>query len=351
MLAARGMLVAMASAVALAGDGCGGVEKPASAEVRAIAVATSGSARAVGLNQQGVSAASRVARLLHIRATVADELGDRGVRERLARLARAGASLVIANDRDYGAAASAIAAETGVPALVLGRPERLEPGRVGDVEVATQEGGYVAGYIAARASYVRSVGIVVAADNPDWYRTAGGFIAGARKFDPHVKIRYANLASSEQDPAPSQAAAKRMIVAGSQMVLGLGDGATLGVMRATLDALRGRAEPRFDAMFIDVVGDKSGAGRISITGLTAVKWNFAIAYRQAVHDIRAGTFGRRPYTLNLANGGVSVIHDGRTPEDNYRAALALGRKIQRGAIAVPVTTTDAAVQQLLEGHA
>jgi basic membrane protein A len=335
-----------AAGVALALAGCGDAgERPAA--VTQIAIATPGAAGDVGWDRQGVAAARAVARRERIDVRVADELGERDVAARLRRLAREGASLVIAHGRRYAAAAAGVARQTRVPQLVFGDRERMRPDLVGDVEVAGEQGGYVAGYIAARASYLPSVGIVVASDDPAWYRIAGGFIAGARRFDPHVRIAYADLGGSDDDVAASRRAADRMIAGETQMLIGLGDRSTLGVMRATQDAQQGRGEPRFDAMFVDVVGDKARSGHASITGLTAIEWSFAPAYRAAIADLRRGRFGHRAYTLDLANGGLSVIANGRTPSDNYEAALALGRKVARGEIDVPVATTSAQVLTLL----
>jgi basic membrane lipoprotein Med (substrate-binding protein (PBP1-ABC) superfamily) len=342
---ARWTAAAVAGAAALAVAGCGAASTPKSPKV---AIAVSGGEHDIGWSQQGVLAARQVTHGLHIPLVVAQRLGPRDPAATLRRLADGGATLVIAHGRGYAPAAAAVAAQTKVPELGFGAPGALRADRVGDIEVASEQGGYLAGYISARASFVRHVGIVVASDDPNWYRTAGGFVAGTRRFDPHVKIDYARVGgASDDDIAASRQAAHRMILHGAQMVLGLGESSTLGVMRATQAAQEGIGEPRFDSMFVDVIGDKAGRDHISITGLTAVKWNFAPAYRQALADLRAGIFGRRVYKLDLANGGVSVIHEGRTPQDTYEIAMGLGRRIARGKLAVPVVTTDAQLLALL----
>lgn len=344
----RAVSGACAVAVALAAAGCGssGSADEGGVTVSKIVIATPEASRDPGWSQQGVRAAQAVGKQLGIPVAVAEGVADDAVTRRLRALAgEEGASLLVAHGRDWGAAAAA--ATRHDPVLVFGSRERLARGRVGDVEVAAEEGGYLAGYIAARASFVRSVGIVVAADDPRWYRTAGGFIAGARTFDAHVKIAYARVGTDDGDVDGSRRAARRMILDGTQMVLGLGDRSTFGVMRATHDALRAIGQPKFDAMFVDVVSDKSEADHRSLTGLAGIRWNFEGAYRQAVADLRAGRFGRRAYVLDLANGGVTIARTGRTPEDNLRAALALGERVARGEVDVPVTTTDAAVRALL----
>lgn len=348
MARSRWTFIAALAAVVLAAAGCGGASK--STHVKEIAIAAPGGAGDIGWSQQGIVAAQSVARRLRIRAQAATGLGEGDVGPALERLAKDGASLVIAHGRHWAAAAAAAAAKTKVPELVFGSPERLKPGLVGDVEVAAQQGGYLAGYIAARASYIPSVGIVVASDDPLWYRTAGAFIAGARRFNPKVRIAYANLGTNDDDVAGSQRAAKRMILRHTQMVIGLGQHSTFGVMAATQNALYHRGEPHFDAMFVDVIADKSGEGHRALSGLGAIQWNFEPAYRQAVADLRAGRFGRHPYTLSLANGGITYARTGRTPSDNLEAALALGRQIAAGTLQVPVTSTNEQVLQLLHEH-
>jgi basic membrane protein A and related proteins len=343
---ARWTILAAVAALALAAVGCGGASK--SGQVKEIAIATPGGAGDIGWSQQGIGAARRVASERELRLRTASGLEEGSFAAALERLAKDGAGLVIAHGRHWAPAAAAVAAKTKVPELVFGAPERLEPGRVGDVEVATEQAGYLAGYIAARASYIPSVGIIVASDDPLWYRTAGAFIAGARRFNPHVKITYARVGTDDDNNVMrSRSAAEAQIADKTQMLLGLGERSTFGVMQATENALNARGARHFDAMFVDVIGDKSARGHRSLTGLTAMIWNFAPAYRQAIADLRAGRFGRHPYTLDLANGGLSLIHDGRTPMDNYEAAMALGRRIAAGKLKVPVTTTNAQVVALL----
>lgn len=346
MAHARRTALCAALLVALAANGCGSASEP---HISKIAIAAPGSAADVGWSRQGIVAAETVARRLRVPAQVASGLAAANAGATLERLAKRGASLLIAHDRApaTAAAAASVATRTHVPALVFGAPQRRRPGLVGDVEVAAEQGGYIAGYIAARASYIPSVGVVVAADDPAWFRTAGGFIAGARAFDPHVRIAYAHASGGNADTASSQRAAERLIARRTQMVLGLGDGSTVGVMQATQNALNARGAKHFDAMFVDVVGDKSDTGIKALSGLTAIEWNFAPAYRQALADLRAGRFGRRTYTLDLANGGITLMHDGRTPQDNYEAALALARRVAAGQVRVPVTTTNAQVLALL----
>ncbi|HEX4806897.1 MAG TPA: BMP family ABC transporter substrate-binding protein [Conexibacter sp.] len=349
MVHARRAALVAASLVALAAVGCGSA---GSTHVSRIAIAAPGGASDVGWSQQGVAAAETVARRLRVPARVASGLTAANAAATLERLAQGGPSLLIAHDRAPGtaAAAAAVAARSHVPTLVFGAPRRLRPRLVGDVEVAAEQGGFLAGYIAARASYIPSVGIVVAADDPAWFRTAGGFIAGARAFSPHVRIAYTYAGGGNADAPASQRAAERLIAGRTQMVLGLGDGSTAGVMAATQRALNARGAEHFDAMFVDVIGDKSDTGIKALSGLTAIQWNFAPAYRQALADLRAGRFGTRTYTLDLANGGITLMHDGRTPADNYAAALKLGQEVAAGQVKVPVATTNAQVLALLRGR-
>ncbi len=346
MVHARRVALVAASLVALVATGCGSASSP---HISRIAIAAPGGASDVGWSRQGITAAETVARQLRVPAQVATGLGAANASATLERLAKGGASLLIAHDRApaTAAAAASVAARSHVPTLVFGAPGRMRPKLVGDVEVAAEQGGFIAGYIAARASYIPSVGIVVAADEPAWFRTAGGFIAGARAFSPHVRIAYTYAGGGNGNAAASQRAAERLIASKTQMVLGLGDESTAGVMAATQRALNSRGLEHFDAMFVDVVGDKSDTGLKALSGLTAIEWNFAPAYRQALADLRAGRFGKRAYTLDLANGGITLMHDGRTPQDNYEAALKLGQQVAAGQIKVPVTTTNAQVLALL----
>ena len=55
-------------------------------------------------------------------------------------------------------------------------------------------------------------------------------------------------------------------------------------------------------------------------------WNFTGAYKQAIADINAGTFGTHGYDLDLKNGGISLLKTKYIPASTW----ALIAKAQQG---------------------
>lgn len=284
---------------------------------------------------------------LGVRVDTADASETDDVAGVLEQVSNEGNQLVIAHDSRYADAAEQVAEKTDVPELVWGERDDPPEGLVGGITVQDKEGGYMAGIVAARAAITRRLGIVVVADGSDWdletwNRTAGGFIAGARSADPGVKLTYTQVNSDGQATAAQvHDAAMRLLKGGAQMILALGSGSTVGALRAV-------EERSGENQYISVVGDKEEFNRENYV-LASIMWEVRPAFRQALRDLRAGTFGARPYALTLANRGVWIKPTGRTPQDAYEAALEAQRKMERGTLDVPVTTTSEAVEQLLAG--
>lgn len=259
-----------------------------------------------------------------------------------------GSQLVIAHDSRYADAAARAAAETDVPTLVWGERDDDGDAPVAGITVQDKEGGYMAGIIAAKASILRRLSIVVVDDGTawdlaTWNRTVGGFVAGARSIDPDVKLTVVRVARADATPDELHRIALRLLRDEWQMVFALGRDSTLGALRAV-------GEVSGESHFVGVVGDKAKFDRANCI-LTSVMWDTRAVFRQAVRDVRAGRFGERPYRLTIRNRGIWVHSTGRTPSDAYEAALQAGDEISRGTIDVPVTSTDAAVEQLLAGGA
>jgi basic membrane lipoprotein Med (substrate-binding protein (PBP1-ABC) superfamily) len=270
------------------------------------------------------------------------------VRAALEQVSHEGNQLVIAHDSRYADAAEAVARDTGIPALVWG--ERSDPpeGVIGQITVQDKEGGYVAGVVAARSAYSRSLGILVIADGSAWdtatyNRMAGGFVAGARSTDPRERFIYEQV--GEDGSATVQQVydtAIRMQKQGAQMLFALGGASTLGALRAV-------EEVKGEDQYIGVIGDKSEFNRENYV-LESVMIDTRPAFEQALRDLRSGRFGDHPYALTLRNRGVWLFRTGRTPQDAYELGLAAGEQISRGRLKVPVTPTRDAVEALIAGE-
>jgi basic membrane protein A and related proteins len=334
-------VVALAAAVA----GCG--SSSAGTKVTKVAIVLPGTLNDVDWTLQSREAFGSIVEKGRLRGAVAEGADVGKIRGILEQLAGEKPQLVIADDSHYAAAATAVAAKTKVPMLVWNDRGAQKPGLVGDIEVDGGPGGYLAGVIAAHSAYTRHLGVVVADDGTPsdlrlWNEMAGGFVAGARSVDPaHVRVDYARVGSGgDAEEVEVHRVSSDMAKHGAQMIFALGGRSAAGVMKTIGIGAN-------EAQYIGVIGDKATINRENVVD-TSVMWDFGLAFRRAIADLRAGRFGKQPYTLSIANGGLTMLRTGRTPSDAYAAAEAARRQIIEGKVTVPVTPTEAAVQALIK---
>lgn len=291
---------------------------------------------------------------LGVRVDTVDASQTSDIRGALEQVSHEGNQLVIADNGTYADAAEAVAADTKVPELVWGeRPgNKATQGLVGAITVKDKEGGWALGVLAAKAAYTRHLGIVVGADGSawelaTWNRMAGGFIAGAHSVDPRTRFEYAQVGShGDATVSAMYDAARRELARGTQMLMILGGASMIGAQHA-LEARRGAGE----TLFMGAVSDKASTRHLEEGGvpfiLGSIVWNVRGVFRRAIADLRAGTFGKQPYVLSLADGGLTLYTTGRAPSDATERAVAEGKKAESGAMQIPVTPTKEGVEALI----
>jgi basic membrane protein A and related proteins len=354
---ARAMWTALAVVAALVAltvgvAGCGSSEK--GTDVRKVALVAPFGDDDPDWTLQATHVLEEFPRTLRVGVDTADASETDDIRAVLEQVSNEGNQLVIAHDSAYADAAEAVAKETRVPALVWGERDNPPDGLIGQITVKAKEAGYVAGIIAVKASNLRRLGIVIADDGSPWAlatwnRMAGGFVAGARSIDPRVRFQYAQVGSDGQaTAAETRAAGSRMMRAGMQHYLILGGSSAVGAQRAT-EAKEGGGE----TLYIGAVSDKSSTVHVEESGapylLGSIVWDLGSVLREAVRDVRAGTFGDHPYVLSFRNGRQSIYASGRAPADAVEAAEQVEGKLESGAIDVPDTPTSDAVDALIAG--
>jgi len=339
-------LVALA-ALAIGVAGCGSSES--GTDVRKIAFVAPFKDNEPDWTLQSREVVAEFPKHLHVKVDTVDASQTSDVRGALEQVAHEGNQLVIAHDSRYADAAEAVAEKTKVPTLVWGERPQAPKGLVGQIQVKGEEGGYIAGVVAAHSAYARSLGIIVIADGSDWdtrtwNRIAGGYVAGARSIDPTERFLYTQV--GEDGNATAQQvydAAIRLQKRGMQMIFALGGAATLGALRA-VEKIQGEDQ------FVGVIGDKAEFNRENFV-LESLMYDTRALFRQAVRDVRSGRFAQHPYELTLRNRGLWLFRTGRTPADAYEAGIAASRKIQQGRLTVPATETREAVEALIAGQA
>src|SRR5260370_8517950 len=116
-------------------------------------------------------------------------------------------------------------------------PNELVPGLVSNITTSAQQGGYLAGILAARMTKTMTVGIVSSASDTNWYEMRGGFAAGVHSVNPKVKIRFAEIGpAAYDDSAGGKRVAQTLMSAGADVIFGMGDDASFGYLQAISNA-------------------------------------------------------------------------------------------------------------------
>jgi basic membrane protein A len=324
------------------------VAAPAAAQdgVQEIGYVSPEQATDFGWNEQGLAGATAAADSVGGSVNQADAAGYGDVVPILNQMAADGVDFVIAQASGYNTQAPVFAEETGIPVIVFDAIDATTPGLVANVTTDAFEGGYLAGVLAATQSQTGVLGLVLSANDVNWHKQAGGFVAGAQSVNPDVTFQQAQIDEfGYGDAEGGKRVTEAVIAAGADIIFGMGNGSSFGMLQAIETNTPDGAD---QAWFIDVIGDKTSIDEQGVL-LSSVLWDFAGTFEQAVADIDAGTFGNEGYTLNTANGGISLLQTDNISDDGAAAVAAAAAGIADGSIEVPVATTADEVNALIEG--
>jgi len=294
-----------------------------------------------GWNQQAILGAGEAATELGITADINKGVGYDNAEAIVQQTFDKGNQFVIAHASGFATGGARVAELSGSPVLVVDLDQNVHC-QVAGVFFDSQEGGYLAGIAAANATKTGTLGIVASAEDVNWFNMAGGFAQGAYSVNPDLKIVIAYIGPAEYgDSAGGKRITEQVIAAGADIIIGMGDGATVGYLQAIETASSA-------VQYIATIGD---VAEIDATGveLTSVLWNFTPTYVQAIKDIDAGIFGDANYTLNVANGGLSLAKTANLSAEVQAAVDAATAGIADGSITVKTSTTKDAVQAIIDG--
>ena len=231
--------------------------------------------------------------------------------------------------------------------MVYDNPDALAPGLVASISTAGEEGGYLAGVLAGTQTQTGVLGIVLSAANDvNWLRQAGGYVAGARSVNPDVTFQKAVIDEfGYADAEGGNRVTTQIIAAGADVVFGMGNGSSFGMLQAVENNIPEGAD---QAWFIDVIGDKTSIDEQGVL-LSSVLWDFGGTLSQAVADIDGGTFGEQNYVLDISNGGLDLLVTDHIGSDAAAAVEAAKAAIAAGEISVPVAATADELDALIGG--
>jgi len=296
-----------------------------------------------GWNQEGVEASKAVAKWMGAAIEVADGAGYGDVAPIFRDLVSNDVQLIVAWASGYGTVAPQLAKQTGVPVVVIGAFEQgLVPGFSTDIETRSQEGSFLAGSLAAKMSKSRTLGICMSADDENWIKMAGGFVAGAKYVDKNIKILMVQIGQAGYaDAAGGKRVTKNLISGGADIILGMGDGSSFGMIQAVETA----SGPN-KVWFIDVIGNKISLDKKNIY-LSSVKWDYLPMLKTVVNELKEGTYGKEIHYINLKNKGIKLINTKHIPSGIWAEVQDIRDDVISGKITVPELSNKKDVQSLI----
>ncbi len=311
---------------------------PASATAQAtvdkVGIVTPASRSNQGWDQQGVDALVAVGKERDIDVEVVENAGYDDITPILNDLADDGVDLIICHAAGYQTVCPEWAASSGIPVVVTENPGAVTEGLVSDTETQAQEVAYLAGVMAALETTTGTVAVVVSGEPPTWNYMTAGFAKGVHDTKPEVEVLYNVIGEAAYDDAPNaRRVTETVIAAGADIVFGMGDGASFGMIQAIREH-NADASTEHSVRFIDVIGDKTDSDAAEFL-LTSVLFDYTGAYNQYIDDVEAGTFGT-VYTMSLENKGVRLLDPPIEVGDDTMPAVEKAKQgILDGKIEVP----------------
>jgi basic membrane protein A and related proteins len=336
-------LVVIAALVAASVAATGANAHTASQQkVTTVAIATPAKTSDYGWNAQGVAGAAAAAKAVGAKLTQVTNVGYDNTETVLRQLAQKKPGLLIAHASGYDPIAVRIAQQTGVPTMTYDSTKNLVKDKVGVITTSANQGGYLAGILAAKMTKSGTVGIVISASDTNWFLMSGGFAAGVRSVSSSTKIVFATIGpAAYDDAAGGKRIATQVMNAGADVVFGMGDGASLGYIQAIETAKK-------KTWYIGDIGNIAPIDKKKIQ-LSSVLWSFTGAYKKAISEIDGGTFGKKAYNLDLKNGGISLLKTRYIPAATWALVAKAQKGIIAGTVKVPTTATKGAVDKLVKG--
>ena len=317
----------------------------ASKQLTTVAIATPAKTSDYGWNSQGVAglrAAAQAAGIKNVK--VVQNIGYNNTPSVLRQLAQSGAGLIIAHASGYDPQAKVIAHQFKVPTITYDDPTLLEKGDLSNITTSSQQGAYLAGILAAKTTKTGHIGVILSAQDPNWYEMEGGYAAGAHSVNPKLTITTATIsAAGYDDSAGGKRVATSVIATGADVIFAMGDNASFGYLSGISAAKTAGKK----VWYIGDIGDITPIDTAHVL-LSSVLWNFTNVDKAIIADVQHGTFGTHGYNLTLGNGGISLLHSRYISSSVWKQIMTADKGIIAGTIKIPVTTTDAAAKKLLK---
>ena len=284
-----------------------------------------------GWNEQGKTGLEIVAEKYGFKMELAEALGYGDIKPTLRDMVKKGCELIICHASGYQTVALEIAQETGVKVTTVENHKGVTAGLISDIDTQPQGGSYLAGWLAGKMTRSNIVGIVASGEPPTWNRMSAGFAQGLKASNPDSRLLYSVIgAGAYSDAAGAKRNTQDQIAVGADVIFGLGDGASFGILQACSTKKAGDGGK---AWFIDVIGDKRQIDKADVL-LSSVVMDMAVVYEEVIKSYMAGTFGQQHW-VGMNNGAIYLLELNKAVSQSVRAELkTIKKKIVTGKIEV-----------------
>ncbi len=199
------------------------------------------------------------------------------------------------------------------------------------VAMEPQEGCYLAGIAAARATKAKKVGFIGGLDHPIIIQFLAGFEAGLKSIDPSISISIA-FSGVFDDPVKGREMAMAMIDKGADVIMHAADFTGVGVLKAA-------AERRVWGIGVDLDQSDVAPGHVLASALKDARG----AVHEAVRMVAEERFkpGLMIYGIKQGADLIAISSDLPFYKQNPRVLEEIAdarKKIEAGQIVVPKTT-------------
>ncbi len=212
-----------------------------------------------------------------------------------------GYDLVIAHGSQYGTSLVEIAGEFPTTAFAWGTAaDTFGLPNVSSYEVASNEGGYVMGVVSALLSESNVIGVVGPLEVGDAQLFVNGFRDGVLATNPAAQVPV-TYTGSFSDVALAAEAATAHVEAGADILTGTAQ-MVVGAVGVASDN---------DALWFGTQSDQTALAPNLVVASQVYHWE--VVLRQIISGIEEGSPGGQAYTINLANGGITIDYNPGVP--------------------------------------
>jgi len=298
-----------------------------------------------GWNEQGKVGLEIVAQKYGFKIELAEALGYGDIKPTLRDMVKKGCELIICHASGYQTVCPEIARETGVKVTTVENSRDITAGLISDINTQPQGGCYLAGWLAGKMTRSNIVGIVSSAEPPTWNRMSAGFAQGLKAANLECRLLYSVIGEGAYaDAAGGKRNTEDQIAVGADVIFGLGDGASFGMLQACSTK---KARDGGKVWFIDVIGDKRSIDRTDVL-LSSVIMDMSVVYDEVIQSFMNGTFGQQHW-IGMRNGAVYLLAPNKAVSQKVREELkTVQEKIVTGKIVVVDVPVAADLHKFLD---